>query len=204
MVAKPGFIRPCTPEFVRWRTVTSLELTTPRLVLRRWRADDAGPMAAINNDPEVARMLNRPVDPGAADGFLDRARGHWEEHGFGWWAVEGRELDFRGQLLGFVGLAYPTFLPEVAARPEIGWRLASRAWGRGLATEGAQAAAEDAFTRLELPQLISIIHPANHRSQRVARKLGMTLERQVEHPAREELVDVWVLDRSTGSRRRSE
>ena len=76
------------------------------------------------------RMLNRPVDAQAAAGFVDRARSHWEEHGFGWWAVEGRELDFRDELIGFVGVAYPTFLPELAARPELGWRLAPRAWGR--------------------------------------------------------------------------
>ncbi len=177
------------------------ELTTPRLVLRRWRADDAAPMAAINTDPEVMRMLNRPVDAQAAAGFVDRARSHWEEHGFGWWAVEGRELDFRDELIGFVGVAYPTFLPELAARPELGWRLAPRAWGRGLATEAARAAAEDAFTRLELPQLISIIHPRNARSRRVASKLGMKIECQVDNPVRGERVDVWSLARSdAGSR----
>lgn len=150
-------------------------------------------MAAINADPDVARMLNRPVDPEAVAGFLDRARRHWEEHGFGWYAVEGREGDLEGQLLGFAGVAYPTFLPELAARPEIGWRLAPRAWGRGLATEAARVAAGDAFERLGLPELISIIHPGNARSQRVATKLGMTIERHVDNPVRGERVQVWAL-----------
>lgn len=98
-----------------------------------------------------------------------------------------------GELIGFVGVAYPTFLPEFGARPELGWRLAPRAWGRGLATEAAHAAAGDAFTRLELPELISIIHPSNARSQRVATKLGMTIERRVDTPVRGERVDVWTL-----------
>jgi RimJ/RimL family protein N-acetyltransferase len=150
-------------------------------------------MAAINSDPEVMRMLNRPVDEKAVAAFLDRARGHWEEHGFGWFAVEGREGDLCGELIGFVGVAYPTFLPELAARPEIGWRLAPVAWGRGLATEAARAASEDAFTRLELPELISIIHPGNVRSRRVATKLGMAIEGQVDNPLRGERVDVWAL-----------
>jgi RimJ/RimL family protein N-acetyltransferase len=108
-------------------------------------------------------------------------------------AVEGREGDLRGELIGFVGVAYPTFLPELAARPELGWRLAPRAWGRGLATEAAQAAAGDAFTRLGLPGLISIIHPGNARSRRVAAKLGMEIEGQVDNPRRGERVDVWAL-----------
>lgn len=178
------------------------ELTTQRLLLREWRAQDDAPMAAINSDPEVARMLNRPVDVQALAGFLDRAQGHWREHGFGWYAVEGREADLWGELLGFVGVAYPTFLLELADRPEIGWRLAPRAWGRGLATEAARAVAEDAFTRLGLPELISIIHPGNIRSQRVASKLGMGIERQVENPVRGEWVDVWRVGRPTRMRLR--
>jgi RimJ/RimL family protein N-acetyltransferase len=168
-------------------------LSTPRLLLRPWRAEDEAPMAAINSDPEVMRMLNRAVDAKAVAGFLEHARGHWREHGFGWFAVEGREGALCGELLGFVGVAFPTFLPEVAARPEIGWRLSPRAWGRGLATEAALAAREDAFTRLALPELISIIHPRNTRSRRVATKLGMAVERQVDNPLRGERVDVWAL-----------
>jgi len=150
-------------------------------------------MAAINSDPEVAKMLNRPVDPPAVAAFLDRVRAHWDEHGFGWYAVQGREGDLEGELLGFTGVAYPTFLPELAARPEIGWRLAPRAWGRGLATEAARVAAAEAFEGLELTELISIIHPGNVRSQRVATKLGMVLEGLVDHPALGERVQVWAL-----------
>jgi RimJ/RimL family protein N-acetyltransferase len=172
-------------------------LTTPRLLLRSWRDEDEAPMAAINSDPEVMRMLNRAVDAKAHAGFIDRARGHWAEHGFGWFAVEGREGDLGGELIGFVGVAYPTFLPELAERPELGWRLAPRAWGRGLATEAARAAAGDAFGRLGLPELISIIHPGNGRSQRVATKLGMAIERQVDNPVRGERVDVWALAAGT-------
>jgi RimJ/RimL family protein N-acetyltransferase len=177
------------------------ELITPRLVLRRWRAEDGPAMAAINSDPEVTQTLNRPADPQAVAAFLDRARGHWEAHGFGWFAVEARAGEHRGELIGFVGVAYPTFLPALAERPELGWRLAPRAWGCGLATEGSRAAAEHAFADLGLPELISIIHPQNARSRRVATKLGMTVERQVENPVRQERVDVWRLAGSHTGRR---
>jgi len=92
-----------------------------------------------------------------------------------------------------VGAAYPTFLPELAARPELGWRLAREAWGRGLAAEAAGAAREDAFARLGLSELISIIHPENRRSRRLAAKLGMVVERQVHNPVLGREVDVWRL-----------
>ncbi|HEU4700928.1 MAG TPA: GNAT family N-acetyltransferase [Conexibacter sp.] len=169
------------------------ELRTARLVLRRWRPQDEPPMTAINRDPEVQRYLNRPVGEAALAAFLPSVREHWERHGFGLYAVESREPAERRQLLGFAGVAYPTFLPQLAERPEIGWRLARRAWGRGLATEAALAVRAHAFGTLALPELISIVHPENARSQRVATKLGMTVERQVWHAQLRRFVDVWAL-----------
>lgn len=63
--------------------------------------------------------------------------------------------------------------------------------GAGLATEAAAAARDDAFGRLRLPELISIIHPENERSKRVAIKLGMRLRRQIHNPVFGIEVDVW-------------
>lgn len=148
-------------------------------------------MTEINRDPEVMRFLNNK--PGL-ESWYERVTRHWQQHGFGFLAVEGRGADLLGELIGFVGVAYPTFLPELAARPELGWRLARRAWGRGLGTEAAQAVRASAFADLDLPELISIIHPQNVRSQRVATKLGMAIERQVDNPSLGQRVDVWQLD----------
>jgi RimJ/RimL family protein N-acetyltransferase len=169
-----------------------VEILTARLRLRGWTPADEAPMAAINADPEVTRHLNRAVDEAAVAAFLGRARGHWDEHGFGWFAIESRD---DGRLLGFAGVSYPTFMPELAARPELAWRLARAAWGQGLATEAARAARDDAFARLRLPELISIIHPDNERSQRVAVKLGMAPERQALNPVLGRPVDVWQVGR---------
>jgi RimJ/RimL family protein N-acetyltransferase len=176
------------------------ELLTPRLRLRRWRAEDQAPMAAINSDPEVTEFLNARVDAAATAAFLARTRKHWDEHGFGHWAVESREGPLAGNLIGFVGVAYPAYLPEVADRPELGWRLGSGAWGHGYATEAALAARDDAFTRLGLPSLISIIHPENERSRRVATKLGMSIQFQVFNQVHDRKVDIWGRDASRASR----
>jgi RimJ/RimL family protein N-acetyltransferase len=166
-------------------------LRTERLLLRRWRPEDAEPMAAINTDPAVTEFLNQSTDPAVVAGFLDRKAEHWDEHGFGHWAVEPVAGPLAGEMIGFVGVAYPIFLPELADRPELGWRLASSSWGHGYATEAALAARDDAFTRLALPELISIIHPDNTRSRRVATKLAMTLERQIPNPFVARDVDIW-------------
>jgi RimJ/RimL family protein N-acetyltransferase len=168
------------------------ELRTERLVLRRWRAEDEAAMAAINGDPEVARHLNRPVDARAIAAFFGQMTGHWEIHGFGPWALESLEPGSEGRFLGFAGLAHvPPALAAAGPSPELGWRLDQSAWGRGLATEAAMAARDDAFGRLALPEIISIIHPANERSQRVAVKLGMRRGAQVHNPVIHLDVDVW-------------
>ena len=52
-------------------------------------------------------------------------------------------------------------------------------------------ARDHAFDKLELPELISIIHPDNVRSQRLATKLGMTLAQHVHNPVLDRQVDVW-------------
>lgn len=174
------------------------ELRTPRLLLRRWRPEDEAPMAAINSDPAVTEFLNRRMDAAATAAFLGRTKEHWAEHGFGHWAVEPSTGPLAGAMIGFVGVAYPTFLPELATRPELGWRLASPAWGSGYATEAALAARDDAFTRLGLPELISIIHLENDRSGRVAEKVGMKVERQIPNPVIDREVDVWQLAAPAG------
>jgi RimJ/RimL family protein N-acetyltransferase len=166
-------------------------LQTPRLRLRPWRAEDHDPMVAINRDPEVTRFLNPPIDEAATAAFLVKTDAHWLRHGFGHFAVEGRAAPFGGRLIGFAGVAYPNFLPPLAHRPEIGWRLAREAWGRGLATEAALAARDDATSRAGLAELISIIHPGNRRSRRVAEKLEMRIEGRIDHPAVGGEADIW-------------
>ena len=61
---------------------------------------------------------------------------------------------------------------------EIGYRLHPDYWGRGLATEAAQAVRDHAFADLKLPRVISLIHPDNLPSRRVAEKNAMKLEKE--------------------------
>ncbi len=150
-------------------------------------------MTRINSDPEVIRYITRPRGPVPTTAFYEIVTAHWEAHGFGFWAVESREARSPGALLGFIGLGYPTFIPELAARVEIGWRLARDAWGRGLASEGAAAVRDHALGPLGLSELISIIDPGNTRSQRVAAKLGMSVSERVVHPVSRSEVEVWTL-----------
>ena len=170
------------------------EVETRRLVLRRWRAADAGWFADLNADARVMRHVGdgRALAADESAALMRRIEQHWEEHGFGLWVAQPRGED-RG--IGFVGLAVPSFLPEVLPAVEVGWRLAPAWWGRGLATEGARAALECAWDGLELAQVISIIDPANAASLRVAEKLGMRPGRDRIHPGTGRRLRVMELDR---------
>jgi RimJ/RimL family protein N-acetyltransferase len=168
------------------------ELRTDRVLLRGWQPQDESAMARINRDPEVARHLNRPLDEHGVSTFFDAMVSHWEHYGFGPWALESLEPETAGCFLGFAGLAsVPPFMAGAGPGPELGWRLDRAAWGRGLATEAALIARDDAFDRSGLAELISIIHPENQRSQRVAIKLGMQRTRSIENHLLGREVDVW-------------
>jgi RimJ/RimL family protein N-acetyltransferase len=143
------------------------EIRTARLVLRRWRPSDRAPFAELNSDPEVIEHLPGPMTRAESDAFLDRIDAHWDEHGYGRWAVD---VPGEAEMIGFIGLTVPQFHPL----DEIGWRLARPFWGRGLATEGAKAVLGEAFGRLGREEVVSFTVPANLRSTRVMERLGMT------------------------------
>jgi RimJ/RimL family protein N-acetyltransferase len=171
---------------------------TARLTLRRWRASDRDAFAAIWAAPDVARWLSpdAPADEAVARARFEHHVGHWEEYGFGLWASEDRAS---GQVVGWVGPAHPTFLPELAEEVEVGWTLRRRFWGRGLATEGARVAVSKSFECLGLDEVVSLIDPANSRSIAVAERLGMTDTRTARHPGTGIDLRVYVLSCRAGS-----
>ena len=149
------------------------EIRTPRLLLRPWRESDRAPFAAINADPAVMQHFPAVLSRCESDAVVDRIEKHWDEYAFGFWALE-RVEDAR--FIGFAGLARPSFDAHFTPCVEVGWRLAREHWGRGYATEAAQAAVRSGFLQLGLEEIVSFTVPGNHRSLRVMEKLGMRRE----------------------------
>lgn len=149
----------------------SRELRTKRLMLRRWRPEDRAPFAAMNADPRVMEHFPSLLSREESDTRVTGIEAHFERHGFGLWAVE---IVGVAPFAGFVGLSIPGFQAPFMPCVEIGWRLAFEHWGRGYATEGATAALTFGFETLNLPEIVSFTVPANVRSRRVMKKLGMT------------------------------
>lgn len=155
-------------------------IRTERLLLRRWRADDREPFAALNADPEVRRYFVSTLTPAESDASVDRFEAAFEAHGYGLWAVE--RLD-TGEFIGFTGLSpMPTGIPGEGG-VEVGWRLAREHWGFGFATEAAISALAFAFNELGMTDVNSITAVSNMRSRSVMERIGMRQHDFFEHPA---------------------
>jgi RimJ/RimL family protein N-acetyltransferase len=81
------------------------------------------------------------------------------------------------QLIGHCGLLTQTI--EGKGELEVGYHILKRHWGNGYATEAAKRFIDYAFESNLVTSLISIIDIGNVRSQRVANKNGLTLEKKV-------------------------
>jgi len=149
-------------------------LETDRLLLRMWRNEDFAAYERMCADPEIMRYLGgRTFDRLEAWRHMAFLVGHWELRGYGHWAVEEKSS---GHFIGRIGFLNPEGWPGF----EIGWTLARESWGKGYATEGARRALQYAFNELDKDHVISLIHPENKNSIKVAERLGEKLEGQTE------------------------
>jgi RimJ/RimL family protein N-acetyltransferase len=146
------------------------ELTTERLLLRRWRASDLPAFARLNSDPEVMRHFPAPLTRTASDELADRLDADLARRGWGMWALEERAT---ARFLGFTGLGHVPFDASFTPAVEIGWRLTRSAWGCGFATEAARAAVAFGFGRLRLNEIVAFAVEDNVRSRAVMHRLGM-------------------------------
>lgn len=147
-------------------------LHTKRLVLRAYRREDFDAFAAHLADPVSAAHL-APADRQAAWRIFCSQAGLWLIDKAGWWAVEERET---GRLVGNVG----AFFREDATVMELGWNTYRAFWGQGFAHEAAAAVLQHAFETRREAKVRALIAAANASSLRLARRLGLVYEAEVE------------------------
>ena len=163
----------------------SLPVETERLIVREFTAADADDVARAFADPEVIWWHEAPFTLEAARAWVARSLERYALPGMGLYAVV---LRAGGRLIGDCGLV-PQVI-EGAQVVEIGWHLERDSWGHGYATEAARGVLTHAAA-IGLGRVCSLIVPENVRSRRVARKLGMEIEREVEWAGRAH--ELWVL-----------
>ena len=148
--------------------MTPPTLETPRLILRPFVPGDLDHLAEILTDPDVTRYLpgGTPRTYEQSEQILNFIIDHWNQHGFGWWAVT---LKATGELIGWCGLK----LVETTGETEVLYTFVKAQWGQGYATEAARASLRYGFETLKLDRIIAVAVPENRASRHVMEKLGM-------------------------------
>jgi len=150
-------------------------LETQRLVLRHQVLADLDDLWALYCDPEITKYIpDAPRSRAEAQEELEwHMHGHPKYPELRLWATIHKET---GKFIGRCGL-----LPwEIDGQHEIevAYTIARAYQGQGLGSEAAQAILQYGFDKLNLSRLICVIDAENIASQRVAKKIGMTFEKE--------------------------
>lgn len=151
---------------------------TERLLLRAPRPDDLDAVLEIHGDPATNRF--NPAGPlrsrEEAQRRLSSWIEHWEEHGFGYWAVAEKARPDR--VIGFGGIVFKEIAGERLTN--LYFRFRPEAWGKGYAGEMAEAARRLGFEILGLREIAATVRPSNAPSIRVLERLGMVRKGEIE------------------------
>lgn len=152
---------------------------TSRLRFRDWENRDLEPFAQLNADDKVMTYFPKTLSPVESTTFYQAIVSEFQECGFGLYAVEEKESE---AFIGFIGFHKATFEADFTPCIEIGWRLKQEAWGKGYATEGAEACLRYGFNQLGLTDVYSFTADINGPSKNVMNKIGMSFVGTFNHP----------------------
>ena len=163
-------------------------IETPRLLLRKPTFEDAPAVVGLVSDPVAMEFLGGVHPAAAADPIfvVRRWLERWDDNGCGPFSIvrrsDGRWLGRTGILVWDVRTWTHTTFARAAeyAQPELGWALSREYWGNGYAAEASRAVRDWAYAEFSPDRLVSLIVPANVRSQRLAERLGATPGETVE------------------------
>ena len=141
-------------------------IETQRLILRKFKVEDAPALHALNSDHLVMKYTgDLPFnDIEDAKQFV-RNYDHYNLHGYGRWSVI---LKSNKNFIGWCGLK-----KHDSGYSDLGFRFSQEHWNKGYATESAKACIEYGFTKLQLNEIIGRVAQDNIASIKVLEKLGM-------------------------------
>jgi [ribosomal protein S5]-alanine N-acetyltransferase len=156
-------------------------LETPRLAMRAFTFDDAGPLAEILEDPEVMRYVGAGEARGRTrdetEATLKELIAQYDRWGYGLWAVTTGDEN-GGRPIGWCGLI--EWELDGRTEVEVAYLLGRAYWGKGYATEAALAVRDYGVGQVGRTRLVSLVYPENEASLRVVGKIGMRYERDAE------------------------
>lgn len=106
---------------------------------------------------------------------MNRWLDHWQTHSFGNWAIS--LLTNPEKIIGFGGLGIRNYDDIVINN--LGYRLSTEAWGKGLATEFAIYAIKFGFDVIKLTEISAVVRENHLASQKVLQKSGLRYVKEI-------------------------
>jgi len=148
-------------------------IETKRLRLRPWDESDIHQIHLLLADPDVMQFSeNGALNERDQMKWLQRATTKQPKGALPDCLAIERKQDSR--MIGYISLTQDLSRVQ-SGEVEIGFRLMKCVWGRGYATEAAHRLIYATKQHGSFDRIVGIVDPANRRSVRVLRKLGMTL-----------------------------
>lgn len=145
-------------------------LSSERIILRGWQDSDFHPYTTLVSDPVMMRFIGGgAMSYKEARKEFDGMREQWIDRKIGIFVIADKTSD---ELLGFTGLFESPLIDE----PELSWSLSAKNHGKGYASEAAVLARNWAYREHNIGPLMSLVHPDNISSKRVAERLGASVE----------------------------
>lgn len=145
-------------------------LSSERIILRGWQDSDFHPYTTLVSDPVIMRFIGGgTMSYKEARKEFDGMREQWIDRKIGIFVIADKTSD---ELLGFTGLFESPLIDE----PELSWSLSAKNHGKGYASEAAVLARNWAYREHNIGPLMSLVHPDNISSKRVAERLGASVE----------------------------
>lgn len=165
-------------------------LETDRLILRRFTVGDAQFVLTLLNEPSFLRYIGDKNVRNLEDArqyILNGPIASYEKNGFGLYLVESKESTTP---IGMCGLLKREELPD----PDIGFAFLPAVWGKGFASEAADAVLKDAHQKLRLERILAITSLDNDASIKLLERLGFTFQKAINMSLTGEQVKLFARD----------
>ncbi len=144
----------------------NIKLQTPRLYLREFTLADVELLYNMHQDPAITRYTGDPMPWNSlvhTEKVLTEAILPQYQNGIGRWAVHLKETR---EFIGWCGLK------KVDDEIDLGYRYVQQYWGKGYATEAAQAVLNFGIQQ-QLPNIVGCADLENIASVKVLEKIGL-------------------------------
>jgi RimJ/RimL family protein N-acetyltransferase len=147
--------------------------TTQRLIAEKLHQNHLDDLVRLHLDSDASRFLGGVRSPEVTKTYLETSIAHWDQYGFGLWALRTQD----GLFAGRAGIRH--ILVEDAPEVEIAYTFRQEFWGQGFASEITGALVDIGFRHLSLSSLVGVVFTEHAASRRVLEKSGFVLEREV-------------------------